>query len=194
MTGVSNCNARELRKPQPCALATSTRHRSANGRMRSRLVTLTGISTRSRVLRRVGLGECTSIGRELLSGVMPGSPCYCVRFIAVRDGDESNRSRRGAVLRKCRTMKIKLRVPSGAEARMFGGFSGTTEVVPFPFPKPFLPKPFLPEPFLPEPLLPKPFMRASQRLGRMQLGYSDPRHRRFWLTYGPSGRLCRPSG
>jgi hypothetical protein len=61
MTGVSICNARELRNPHPCALTISTMHFSANERLRSRLVTVTGISTRIRVLRRVTLGVRISI-------------------------------------------------------------------------------------------------------------------------------------
>lgn len=61
MIGVSNCSGRVLRNPQPCALTTSTAQFSENGRIRSRLVTLTGMSTRTRVLRRVVLGVETSI-------------------------------------------------------------------------------------------------------------------------------------
>ena len=55
MMGVPACNSSEPRKPHPCALTTSNKQRSPNGLCRSRLITLTGISTRSRVLRRVAL-------------------------------------------------------------------------------------------------------------------------------------------
>jgi hypothetical protein len=61
MIGVSNWIARGLRNPHPCALTTKILQCSANGRILSRLVTLTAISTRSRVLRRIAFGLCTSI-------------------------------------------------------------------------------------------------------------------------------------
>jgi hypothetical protein len=54
--GVPICNARELRKPHPCALTIITSHFSAKGRSRSKLVTVSGICTRTRVLRRATCG------------------------------------------------------------------------------------------------------------------------------------------
>src|SRR4029077_14752995 len=56
MTGVPICNARELRKPHPCALTIITSHLSAKGRSRSKLVTVSGMCTRTRVLRRATCG------------------------------------------------------------------------------------------------------------------------------------------
>lgn len=61
MIGVPACSSSELRNPHPCALTTSSRQRSPNGLFRSRLITLTGISTRNRVLRRTVLGVTISI-------------------------------------------------------------------------------------------------------------------------------------
>src|SRR5580698_6341444 len=61
MIGVSGCSASELRKPHPVPLTITTEHFSPNGRLRSRLMTLTGISTRIRVLRRIALAVCTSM-------------------------------------------------------------------------------------------------------------------------------------
>jgi hypothetical protein len=54
--GVPICNARELRKPHPCALTIIASHLSAKGRSRSKLVTVSGICTRTRVLRRATCG------------------------------------------------------------------------------------------------------------------------------------------
>src|ERR1700730_966305 len=54
--GVPICNDRELRKPHPCALTIITSHLSAKGRSRSKLVTVSGICTRTRVLRRATCG------------------------------------------------------------------------------------------------------------------------------------------
>src|ERR1700738_1831964 len=54
--GVPICNARELRKPHPCALTIITSHLSAKGQSRSKLVTVSGICTRTRVLRRATCG------------------------------------------------------------------------------------------------------------------------------------------
>ena len=61
MIGVSICSSSVLRNPHPCALTTSSVHLSPNGRLRSRLITLTGISTRTRVLRRTAFDVVTSI-------------------------------------------------------------------------------------------------------------------------------------
>ena len=82
MMGVSSCSAFVLRNPHPCALTTRTMHCSAKGRIRSRLVTLTGISTRSRVLRRVVLGVRTSIGRKNEPPINGPPFPYCVRLPA----------------------------------------------------------------------------------------------------------------
>jgi hypothetical protein len=54
-TGVSSGKACDARNPQPCALTTRATHGPEKGCFRSRLVTVTGISTRTRVLRRVAL-------------------------------------------------------------------------------------------------------------------------------------------
>src|SRR6267154_2026139 len=67
-TGVSRGNASVERNPQPCGLTTSVRHSSEKGCLRSRLVTITGISTRNRVQRRVDLGVTISIGNLLGRG------------------------------------------------------------------------------------------------------------------------------
>src|SRR5579863_518538 len=61
MMGVSAAKARGLCNPHPWALTRMATQFSAKGRTRSRLVTVTGISTRMRVLRRVALGVCTSM-------------------------------------------------------------------------------------------------------------------------------------
>src|SRR5262249_40637508 len=70
---------------------TSTRHRSANGRIRSKLVTLTAISTRSRVLRRAALGVRTSIGAK--RSCHQHSPTFypLCQIHSERDGDQGNR-------------------------------------------------------------------------------------------------------
>src|SRR5580658_3663344 len=60
-TGVSSGKACGVRNPQPCGLTTRATHSEANMCFRSRLVTVMGISTRTRVLRRVVLGVDTSI-------------------------------------------------------------------------------------------------------------------------------------
>ena len=51
----------EARNPQPCGLTTRAVHSAANRCLRSRLVTVMGISTRIRVLRRVALDVSISI-------------------------------------------------------------------------------------------------------------------------------------
>src|SRR5467141_1168313 len=63
--GVPICKARELRKPHPCALTIITSHLSAKGRSRSKLVTVSGICTRTRVLRRVTCGAAVISMRTL---------------------------------------------------------------------------------------------------------------------------------
>ena len=65
-------------------------HRSANGRIRSKLVTLTWISTRNRVLRRVALGVRTSIEAKRAATITAQSFAYCVRFGSWGDGDQGN--------------------------------------------------------------------------------------------------------
>src|SRR5579864_1457674 len=67
ITGVPICNARELRNPQPWQLTTRATHFSVNEWARSRLVTVNGISTRSRVLARIALGVRTSMLSCLLA-------------------------------------------------------------------------------------------------------------------------------
>ena len=62
--GVPICNARELRKPHPCALTIITSHLSAKGRSRSKLVTVSGICTRTRVLRRATCGAVVTSMRS----------------------------------------------------------------------------------------------------------------------------------
>src|SRR5271157_6347006 len=93
MIGVSSCSDCAQRNPQPCALTTSTMHLSAKGRMRSRLVTVTGISTRMRVLRRVVLGVRTSISdcaRTENFGDGQASHPLLWQIGAGRDGDKGN--------------------------------------------------------------------------------------------------------
>src|ERR1700733_15278513 len=67
ITGVPTGNTLGLRNPHPCGLTTRAIHFAANGRMRSRLVTLMGISTRTLVLRRVVLGVKTSMEEASVS-------------------------------------------------------------------------------------------------------------------------------
>lgn len=60
-----------MRNPQPCGLTTSAVHLEENACLRSRLVTVMGISTRNRVLRRVALGVSISM-RADLAGICTG--------------------------------------------------------------------------------------------------------------------------
>jgi hypothetical protein len=80
MMGVSTGSASEHRNPQPCALTINTMHFSPNGRFRSRLITLAGISTRTRVLRRVALEVRTSIGQNYPAVRNPG-PAWHLKVI-----------------------------------------------------------------------------------------------------------------
>src|ERR1700733_13455520 len=61
-TGVSSGKACVDWNPQPCGLTTKAMQEATNGHLRSMLVTVTGISTRNRVLlRRVDRGVIISI-------------------------------------------------------------------------------------------------------------------------------------
>jgi len=51
-----------VRSPQPCGLTTKATQVANRGLRRSMLVTVSGISTRNRVLRRAALGVSISTG------------------------------------------------------------------------------------------------------------------------------------
>jgi len=70
-TGVSSGKACDARNPQPCGLTTRAMHDAAKGCLRSMLVTVMGICTRSRVLRRVAMGVDISIYRMPRTSSVP---------------------------------------------------------------------------------------------------------------------------
>jgi hypothetical protein len=56
----------DARNPQPCALTTSATQAAENWCLRSMLVTVSGISTRTLVLRRAVLGVDISMGQTFM--------------------------------------------------------------------------------------------------------------------------------
>ena len=91
ISGVSRSRGSSHRNPHPCALMTNSVQRPPNGFRRSRLITLTGISTRTRVLRRPALDVRISIAESLSAKMECTDLNYCFRFLESGDDDKSNR-------------------------------------------------------------------------------------------------------
>jgi len=70
------------RNPQPCGLTTKAMHSAESGCFRSMLITVTGICTRNRVLRRVGLGVSISICETLI----PLEAAWPSNFLSLTEG------------------------------------------------------------------------------------------------------------